>query len=50
VSVLSPRPLAYEQASSLLPVRYAHVVFTVPAQLAPLALRNPILAKMDSND
>jgi hypothetical protein len=29
-----------KQASSLLPVPYAHVVFTVPEQLAPLALRN----------
>src|SRR5271169_6680988 len=29
-----------KQASSLLPVPYAHVVFTVPKQLAPLALRN----------
>jgi hypothetical protein len=29
-----------KQASSLLPVLYAHVVFTVPEQLAPLALRN----------
>ncbi len=29
-----------KQASSLLPVPYAHVVFTVPAQLEPLALRN----------
>jgi hypothetical protein len=29
-----------KQASSLLPVAYAHVVFTVPEQLAPLALRN----------
>ncbi len=29
-----------KQASSLLPVPYAHVVFTVPGQLAPLALRN----------
>ena len=28
------------QASSLLPVPYAHVVFTLPEQLAPLALRN----------
>lgn len=32
-----------KQASSLLPVPYAHVVFTVPEQLAPLALRNPRL-------
>jgi hypothetical protein len=29
-----------KQASSLLPVPYAHVVFTVLQQLAPLALRN----------
>lgn len=29
-----------KQASSLLPVPYAHVVFTVPEQLGPLALRN----------
>lgn len=29
-----------KQASSLLPVPYAHVVFTVPEQLAPLGLRN----------
>jgi hypothetical protein len=29
-----------KQAESLLPVPYAHVVFTVPEQLAPLALRN----------
>jgi hypothetical protein len=29
-----------KQASSLLPVPYAHVVFTVPEQLASLALRN----------
>jgi hypothetical protein len=29
-----------KQAGSLLPVPYAHVVFTVPEQLAPLALRN----------
>ena len=29
-----------KQASSLLPVPYVHVVFTVPEQLAPLALRN----------
>jgi hypothetical protein len=29
-----------KQARSLLPVPYAHVVFTVPEQLAPLALRN----------
>jgi hypothetical protein len=29
-----------KQASCLLPVPYAHVVFTVPEQLAPLALRN----------
>ena len=29
-----------QQASSLLPVPYADVVFTVPEQLAPLALRN----------
>ena len=29
-----------KQASSLLPVPYAHVVFTVPEQLTPLALRN----------
>jgi hypothetical protein len=29
-----------QQAASLLPVPYAHVVFTVPEQLAPLALRN----------
>jgi hypothetical protein len=29
-----------KQASSLLPVPYAHVVFTVPEQLAPLARRN----------
>jgi len=29
-----------KQASSLLPVPYAHVVFTVPEQLAPLALGN----------
>ena len=26
---------------SLLPVPYAHVVFTVPEQLAPLALQEP---------
>ena len=29
-----------KQASSLLPVPYVHVVFTVPEPLAPLALRN----------
>jgi hypothetical protein len=29
-----------KQAASLLPVPYAHVVFTVPEQLVPLALRN----------
>jgi hypothetical protein len=29
-----------KQASSLLPVAYAHVVFTLPEHLAPLALRN----------
>ena len=29
-----------KQARSLLPVPYAHVVFTVPERLAPLALRN----------
>lgn len=29
-----------KQASRLLPVPYVHVVFTVPEQLAPLALRN----------
>jgi hypothetical protein len=29
-----------KQAASLLPVPYAHVVFTVPEQLTPLALRN----------
>ena len=29
-----------KQARSLLPVPYAHVVFTVPEQLAPIALRN----------
>ncbi len=29
-----------KQASSLLPVPYAHVVFTIPEQLAPLAFRN----------
>ena len=29
-----------KQAESLLPVPYAHVVFTLPEQLAPLALRN----------
>jgi hypothetical protein len=29
-----------KQASSLLPVPYAHVVFTVPEQLAPVAQRN----------
>ena len=29
-----------KQAASLLPVPYAHVVFTVPEQLAPLAFRN----------
>ncbi len=40
VSVFSTRPLAHEAGSSLLPVPYAHVVFTVPEQLAPLALRN----------
>ncbi len=28
------------QAASLLPVAYSHVVFTLPQQLAPLALRN----------
>src|SRR5271165_5374813 len=28
------------QAASLLPVAYSHVVFTLPEQLAPLALRN----------
>ncbi len=40
MSVHSPRPLAHEAGPSLLPVPYAHVVFTVPEQLAPLALRN----------
>jgi len=29
-----------KQAASLLPVAYSHVVFTLPEQLAPLALRN----------
>ena len=29
-----------KQASRLLPVPYVHVVFTVPEQLAPFALRN----------
>ena len=29
-----------QQAASLLPVAYSHVVFTLPQQLAPLALRN----------
>ena len=29
-----------KQASSLLPAPYAHVIFTVPEQLPPLALRN----------
>src|SRR5258708_2983320 len=29
-----------KQASKLLPVPYAHLVFTVPEQLVPLALRN----------
>ena len=29
-----------ERAKELLPVRYCHVVFTVPGQLAPLALQN----------
>jgi hypothetical protein len=29
-----------KQAASLLPVPYAHVVFTIPEQLAQLALRN----------
>jgi integrase len=29
-----------KQARSLLPVPYAHVVFTIPEQLTPLALRN----------
>ena len=29
-----------QQVSSLLPVPYAHVVFTLPEQLAPIALRN----------
>jgi hypothetical protein len=33
-----------KQAHSLLPVPYSHVVFTLPEQLAPLALRNqPLL-------
>ena len=33
-----------KQALSLLPVAYSHVVFTLPEQLAPLALRNqPLL-------
>jgi hypothetical protein len=32
--------LLLKQAASLLPVPYAHVVFTVPEQLAPLAFRN----------
>ena len=43
VPSVSPRPATagfMKQASSLLPVPYAHVVFTVPEQLAPLALRN----------
>ncbi len=30
----------HKQASSLLPVPYSHVIFTLPAQLAALALRN----------
>jgi hypothetical protein len=30
-----------ERAKELLPVRYCHVVFTIPQQLAPLALQNP---------
>jgi Putative transposase/Transposase zinc-binding domain len=29
-----------QQAKELLPVRYCHVVFTIPQQLAPLALQN----------
>jgi hypothetical protein len=29
-----------KQVSSLLPVPYVHAIFTVPEQLAPLALRN----------
>lgn len=29
-----------ERAKELLPVRYCHVVFTIPQQLAPLALQN----------
>ena len=32
--------MAHQAGTSLLPVPYAHVVFTVPEQLAPLALRN----------
>ncbi len=41
VSVFSTRiRWLLKQAGSLLPVPYAHVVFTVPEQLAPLALRN----------
>jgi Putative transposase/Transposase zinc-binding domain len=30
----------FKQATNLLPVSYVHVVFTVPEQLAPIALRN----------
>jgi Putative transposase/Transposase zinc-binding domain len=32
-----------ERAAELLPVEYFHVVFTLPADLAPLALQNPRL-------
>ena len=37
-----------KQAASLLPVPYVHVVFTVPEQLAPLALRNQRLFLFDA--
>jgi hypothetical protein len=30
-----------ERAKDLLPVRYCHVVFTIPHEIAPLALQNP---------
>ena len=40
MSVLSPRPLAHAAGCEPAAGAYAHVVFTVPEQLAPLALRN----------
>ena len=40
VSGQRARPLARSAAQELLPTRYVHVVFTLPHELAPLALQN----------